>query len=216
MNSSSIQRSIRCLAAALFLFVITWLAALSISARANPITDWDVIAFRVAEASGKSGPVTACDIAMAHVAMSDALNAIDRRYKPYAYDATAPHGSSPEAAIATAAHDVLVVRIPNQKQALDAALTSALAAIPEGKAKTGGIATGRAAADAILARREENGSNVVMPYTPGEGLGVWRLTPPAFAPAIGVGFGKDAPFTVSSVSQFDLPRPDYFNLRSAE
>src|SRR5512145_926044 len=77
MNSSSIQRSIQCGAAALFLFVLMWLAALSISARANPITDWDVIAFRVAEASGKSGPVTACDIAMAHVAMSDALNAID-------------------------------------------------------------------------------------------------------------------------------------------
>jgi hypothetical protein len=192
------------------------LAAWSISARANPITDWDVIAFSVAEASGKAGPVTSCDIAMAHVAMSDALNAIERRYKPYAYAAAAPRGASPEAAIAAAAHGVLVVRIPNQKLALDAALASALAAIPEGKAKADGIVTGRAAAVAILARREENGSNVVTPYTPREGLGVWRLTPPAFAPAIGVGFGKVAPFIVSSVSQFDLPRPAYFNLRSAE
>ena len=218
MNSSSIRRSIRCGAAALFLFVLTWLVALSISARADPITDWDVIAFSVAEASGKACPVTACDIAIAHVAMNDALNAIDRRYKPYAYDASAPRGSSPDAAIATAAHDVLVVRIPNQKQALDASLASALAAIPDGQAKADGVATGRAACFwprfSRGAKRTDRTS--LRPTLRAMGLGVWRSTPPAFAPAIGVGFGKVAPFTVSSVSQFDLPMAAYFNLRSAE
>jgi hypothetical protein len=56
MNSSSIQRSVQCGAAALFLFVIAWLAALSVSARANPIADWDVIAFDAVEASGKLAP----------------------------------------------------------------------------------------------------------------------------------------------------------------
>src|SRR5215510_8907763 len=216
MNSISIQRSMRCGSSALFLFIITSLAVLSICARANPITDWDVIAFDAIDASGKTGPVTACYVAMAHVAMNDALNAIDRRYKPYAYDATAPRGASPEAAVAAAAHAVLVVKIPNQKRSLDAALAKALAAIPDGAAKTDGIATGRASAAAILARREGNGSDVVTPYTQGEELGVWRPTPPAFAPAIGVGFGKVMPFTMSNSSQFDLPKPDYFNLSSAK
>src|SRR5499426_4852664 len=150
MNSGSIQRSIRRGAVALFLFVIAWLAALTMRARANPITDWDVIAFAAVEASGKTGPVTACDVAMAHVAMHDALNAIDRRYEPYAYDAVAPRGASPEAAVAAAAHGVLIVRIPNQKTLLDAELASALAAIRDGKAKADGIATGRSAAAAIL------------------------------------------------------------------
>ena len=211
MNSGSNRRSMRAIAA-LFLFVIAWGAALPTSARANAITDWDVIAFSAVEASGKTGPATSCDIAMAHLAMSDALNAIDRRYNPYAYDAVAPRDASPEAAVATAAHGVLVVRIPNQKNALDTALASALAAIPDGKAKVDGIATGRSAAAAILARRANDGANVVTPYTPGAGLGVWIPTPPAFAPAIGVSFGKVKPF----MAQFQLPKPAYFKLSSPE
>src|SRR5882672_12854068 len=216
MNSSSIQRSIQCETAALFLFVIARLAALPMRARADAVTDWNVIAFVAVEASGKTGPVTSCDIAMAHVAMHDALNAIDRRYEPYAYDAVAPRDASPEAAVAAAAHDVLVARIPNQKASLDAALASALAAIPDGQSKADGVATGRAAAAAIVARREKNGSPDVTPYTPGEELGVWRPTPPTFALAIGAGFGKVRPFTMTSGAQFDLPTPAYFNLRGAE
>jgi hypothetical protein len=153
---------------------------------------------------------------MAHVAMHDALNAIDRRYEPYAYDAVAPRGASPEAAVAVAAHDVLVARILNQKALLDAALASALAAVPDGQAKVDGFATGRAAAAAIVALCEKDGSKDIMPYTPGEGLGVWRPTPPTFAPPIGVGLGKVTPFTTSRGAQLELLKPAYFNLRGAE
>src|SRR5262245_66233706 len=216
MNSGSIQRSIQRGAAALLLFAIAWLAALPMRARENPVADWDVIAFDAVKASGKTGPVTACDVAMAHVAMHDALNAIDRRFEPYAYNVVAPRGASPEAAIAAAAHGVLIARIPNQKAALDRALASALAAIPDGRAKADGVATGRAAAVAILVLRADDGSDVVRPYKPGAGLGVWRPTPPAFAQPIGVSFGKVTPFTMTGGEQFELPRPAYFNLSSAE
>jgi hypothetical protein len=216
MNSSSYRQSIHHFGAALLLFVIASCAALATSARADAVTDWDIIAFNAVEDSGKTGPATACDIAMAHVAMHDALNAIDRRYNPYAYEAVAPRGASPDAAIAAAAHGVLVARIPNQKASLDAALASALAAIPDGKAKAYGIATGRAAAAAIVARRANDGANVVTPYTPGEELGVWRPTPPALAPAIGSGFGRVAPFTMTSSAQFRPPPAAYFDLQSPE
>jgi hypothetical protein len=216
MKPSSIHRSIQYGAVALFLFVISWLTVLPTRARADAVTDWDVIAFATVEASGKTGPVTACDVAMAHLAMHDALNAIDRRYEHYAYDAIAPRGASPEAAVAAAAHGVLIVRIPNQKASLDAALASALAAIPDGRAKTDGVATGRMAAAAILARRADDGSDVVRPYKPSAALGVWLSTPPAFAKAVGVSFGKVKPFTMTSGAQFELPRPAYFILGSAE
>jgi hypothetical protein len=215
MKSSSIQRATRCKVAVLFLFIVAWLAALPMRARADAVTDWNIIAFYVAEASGK-GPVSSCDIAMAHVAMHDALNAIDRRYEPYLYDAVAPRGASPEAAVAVAAHDVLIARIPNQKASLDAALASTLAAIPDSQAKADGVATGRAAAAAIVAQRAKNGSKNVTPYTPGNELGVWRPTPPTFAQALGVGLGKVTPFTTTSGAQFELPRPAYFNLDGAE
>src|SRR5262249_34183329 len=187
-----------------------WLAALPTRVRANPITDWDVIAYDAVKASGKTGPVTACDVAMAHVAMHDALNAIDNRYEPYAYDAVAPRGASPEAAVAAAAHYLLVTRIPNQKASLDPPPPPAPPAIPDGKAKVDGVATGRAAAVAILVRRADDGSDVVRPYKPGAGLGVWRPTPPAFAQPIGVSFGKVTPFTMTGGEQFELPRPAYF------
>ncbi|MGH9937701.1 MAG: hypothetical protein ACREAM_15755 [Blastocatellia bacterium] len=216
MNSSSTRQSIPSVAAALFLFVIAWLAVLSTSARADAVTDWDVIAFGAIAASGKTGPATSCDIAMAHVAMSDALNAIDRRYNPYAYDAVAPSGASPEAAVAAAAHGVLIARIPNRKTSLDAKLASALAAIPDGKAKADGAATGRAAAAAILAWRATDGANVVTPHTPDVRPGVWRPTPPAFASAIGAGFGQVTPFTMTNSTEFGLPPAAYFDLRSAE
>ena len=46
--------------------------------------------------------------AMVHIAMHDALNGIQRRSRPYAIDLRRLPGASAEAAVATAAHDVLV------------------------------------------------------------------------------------------------------------
>src|SRR4029450_6929602 len=95
--------------------------------------------------------------AMMHVAIHDALNAIDRRSRPYAFDAQAEVGASPDAAVAAAARYVLVPLIAQlplelHSQAcidagvasVQAAYTAALAAGPHGEAKTQGIAVGRA------------------------------------------------------------------------
>ena len=46
--------------------------------------------------------------AMMHVAIHDALNGIDRRSRPYAVDLRTRRRTSPDAAVAAAAHDVLV------------------------------------------------------------------------------------------------------------
>ena len=46
--------------------------------------------------------------AMMHIAIHDALNAIDRQYQPYAFDKRVESGASPDAAVAAAARDVLV------------------------------------------------------------------------------------------------------------
>src|SRR3954464_9879313 len=85
-------------------------------------------------------------LAIMHIAIHDALNAIDRKYQPYAYDKKAPPGASPDAAVAAASHDVLVPLITNLpdlvKQScieagvasIEAAYTEALAAIPDSPA----------------------------------------------------------------------------------
>lgn len=106
--------------------------------------------------------------AMMHIAIHDALNAIDRKYQPYAYDKKADPGASPDAAVAAAAHDVLVPLITNLpdlvKQpcieagvaSVEAAYTDALAAIPDSPAKTQGITLGQASAAAILVKRAKD------------------------------------------------------------
>ena len=109
--------------------------------------------------------------AMMHLAIHDALNAIDRNYEPYAYDQKADPGTSPDAAVEAAAHDVLVPLIKQLPAdllkagcidagvaAADAAYTAALANVPNGPAKTQGVAVGQAAATAILAKRAADNS----------------------------------------------------------
>ena len=109
--------------------------------------------------------------AMMHVAVHDAVNAIERRSRPYAFDAQAAAGASPDAAVAAAARDVLVALIAqlplelHTQACIDAGLATvqtayaaALAAIPDGQAKAQGIAVGQAAAAAILDLRANDGA----------------------------------------------------------
>src|SRR5262249_18013737 len=96
---------------ALFLSVatISILTLVGASARADVITDWNAIATTTIFTSGIPVPAVPGSriLAMTHAAIHDALNAIDRRYKPYALDRVAEPGASPEAAVVAAAHDVL-------------------------------------------------------------------------------------------------------------
>ena len=94
--------------------------------------------------------------AMVHIAIHDALNAIKRRSRPYAVDLGRVPSASPQAAVATAAHDVLVpalrqlpappaAGIPAAVAQVDSAYTAALAELPDGKRKRQGVSLGRAA-----------------------------------------------------------------------
>ena len=115
--------------------------------------------------------------AMTHLAIHDALNAIDRRSRPYAFSAKVKRQASPEAAVAAAARDVLVPLL-NQIPApfppacgaagaasVEADYAAALAAIPDGRAKTRGIEVGQAAAAAILALRAADGADTPLIVT---------------------------------------------------
>ena len=167
MNTSSSQRSIYPRAATPFLVVFAWFAVLSTSVRADVVTDWNIIATTTAPAGGKNAVEQSRIYAMTHAAIHDALNAIDRRNRPYAFDQRAMSSASLEAAVAAAARDVLVAQLPTQRAALDAVYAASLEGIADGPAKTSGIAIGQAAAAAILALRSADGSTAPMPYTPG-------------------------------------------------
>jgi hypothetical protein len=160
--------------------------------------------------------------AMAHIAIHDALNAIDRRSRPYAFSTSAKRGTSPDAAVAAAARDVLVALVnqlpaPFPQACIDAGVASvqadyatALATIPDGRAKTRGVELGQASAAAILGLRAADGSDTPLiddAYPQGTTPGVWRFTPDrpfAFAPR----WGEVTPFVLGDSSQF-RPGPPY-------
>jgi hypothetical protein len=161
--------------------------------------------------------------AMMHVAIHDALNAIDRRSRPYALDLQAEAGASPDAAVAAAARDVLVPLIAQLPLELvtqacidagiasvEAAYTAALAAIPDDQAKAQGVAVGQAAAAAILGLRAEDGAvgpflNFACPQdtNPGE----YQCTPGSLFIAFEV-WENVIPFALKDSSQF-RPGPPY-------
>ena len=191
---------------------------------ADEVTKWNGIAGDASFNSGLSGipPFESRLYAMTHAAIHDALNAIDRRYSPYELNSLLIPGASPEAAVATAAHQVLVDQfnqliaydLAPQQAMLDAAYVSSLAAIPAGPAKDAGILVGHAAAAAILSKRANDGWNQkdLQPlkysdYLQGTAPGEYRFTPPnnfAFLP----NWGKLPPFVLFRADQY-LPSPPY-------
>src|SRR5207253_2434886 len=95
--------------------------------------------------------------AITQLAVFEAVNAIIGEYKPYLGTIVAPKGASPEAAAVAAAHAVLRNYFPGSAATLDAARANSLAALPDGPAKTDGIAVGLAAASLMIALRNNDG-----------------------------------------------------------
>jgi hypothetical protein len=197
-----------------------------VAAQADAVTDWNVRAGRAAVAACLSpdgnGLAEARMYAMVHVAIHDALNAIERHSRPYVFDERVSSAASTDAAASAAARDVLVSVIGELQESLQCILAglntveadyaAALAAIPNGVAKTDGITVGRAAAAAIVALRASDGSNQPLldfAYPQGTRPGEYRFTPGieppfAFAPL----WGTVTPFVLNHSSQF-RPRPPY-------
>jgi hypothetical protein len=92
-------------------------------------------------------------------AVYDAVVGVEGRYEPYRFHAHAPRGTSAQAAAVAAAHKVLVTYVPSAQASLDAAYAASLAKLPDGKAKTGGIAFGIRAAEHLIRLRAHDGRN---------------------------------------------------------
>lgn len=111
--------------------------------------------------------------AMVHGAIYDAVAAVDGGLEPFATRVSAPPGASADAAVAQAARDVLVARIPAQATLVQNAYDAFMAGIAAGPAKDAGKAVGAAAAAGMLAWRMGDHFDDVVPYvqpTPGPGV----------------------------------------------
>jgi hypothetical protein len=100
-----------------------------------------------------------------------------------------------------------VTYVPTAQASLDAAYTASLARIPDGRAKNQGIAFGIRAADNLIGLRANDGRNAPILFTKAPVPGIWRPTPPAFAPMAAPWLGFVTPLLVRSPTQFGPRRP---------
>lgn len=152
-------------------------------------------------------------MAIAHIAMFEAINAIEQQYESYTGLSPWLEEASIRAAMAQAAHDALVALYPLQSNRLEDKLNNELSKISNGNAKTNGILLGSMAAESILALRENDGSDheepvVGIDYIPSNDPGEWRVDPISNVnKAIGGYWSNVLPFVIDNAEQFRIVPP---------
>jgi hypothetical protein len=180
------------------LLAIALTAAFAGAAHADVIMDWNAKADAIAAEKQVLPAQQSRAMSMLHIAMFEAVNAIERRYAPYKLTLSADRSTSKEAAAAAAAYDVLLAIYPDQKAVLDTARTASLSGIPETEGKSNGIALGKKAAEGVIAFRASDGIDAQERYRPSTKPGVYV---PTIVPLFST-IGATTPWVMTSGSQF--------------
>lgn len=174
----------------------------------NVVSYWNDIANKTVLAQSTTNttaeeqrPSYQIDLATVHVAIYDAVSAIDGRYKPFAIQPKAPSaGASVDAAASAAAFGVLQALFPNRSALFQPAYDRRMATLTDGDAKARGVALGNEVAAGTIALRANDGRAVALaPYVSGTAAGQFRSVGPN-------PFNRQVPF----VKPFSLTRLDQF------
>jgi len=174
----------------------------------NAVAYWNEVANRTVNAPAGAAstpeerrPAYHLDLATVHVAVYDAVNAIDGRHQPYAIAPRAPAaGASMDAAAAAAAYGVLRALFPNRGAVYEAAYEQFLQTLPAGEARQRGLALGQEVAAGIVALRAGDGRDVALaPFVSSSAPGHFRSAGPN-------PYNRQVPF----IKPFALQRVDQF------
>jgi hypothetical protein len=188
----------------------TLVAILSMSSAsvADVVTDWNDATLETIRQKPLNPLVATRTLAMVHTAIHDAANGVDPHYERYYVQGSAHPHSSAKAAAAQAAYDVLSTLYPDRVDYFSDVLGKSLSDVPRGPARFRGRLWGHRVGTAILALREDDNWDLVVPYIPSGELGRWQPTPPAYAPALLPNWPLVTPWTMTSGSQFRIaPAP---------
>jgi hypothetical protein len=164
--------------------------------RADIVTDWNQKCAELVTETKLGTPPAVRLMALVQTASHDAVEASTQR-------TPATGAVSVEAAVA-AAHRVTLTRLlPAQQPAVEAAYRAALASVPEGAAKAGGIAIGEKAASDVLSRRLDDGAGTPESYRPHTSAGVYVPTAAAAIPQ----WPQRKPWLLASAAQLRAPAP---------
>ena len=183
----------------------------SLAFASNSVLEWNEQAINATRLARNPPPMSSFFFATFHAAIFDAVNGITRTHHGWLVDEPAPAGANMDAAVAGAAHTVMIAlwSATSNPHNLQVAYEKALAAIPDGQAKTDGIAWGEHVAQLVLDKISTAGYNKPIPgkYSSTE-AGKWRETPSQFRPPLLPFWGKVTPFVLTSQDQFRCPPPE--------
>jgi hypothetical protein len=169
------------------------------------IADWSVIAQNVIVSVGKRFPgEAAVYMGIVHATIYDVVVAIEGGYRPYAITPAVPPNTSMDAAVAAAAHRVLVGRFPDQQAPLDEVYSAYLNGMADSEAKTNGVLVGEEVGLGMLLLRGNDGLDSSVAYVQRRpGPGVYEPTSPATP--LGTRMPHVLPLALDNAFQF---RPD--------
>lgn len=185
--------------------------------QANLVAYWNDIANKTVLATSAAAttpeeqrPTFFFDVASVHVAIYDAVVAIEGGYKPFAVKPKSPAaGASTEAAVSAAAFGVLKALFPNRNAVYQAAYEQRLAAVADGPAKALGLALGSEVAAEVVRLRANDGRSVALaPYVSGTAPGQFRAANPN---PVFRHFPSVKPFALQSLGQFRPAPPPALN-----
>jgi hypothetical protein len=171
---------------------------------------WNAIALQTIRLEKATPPVAARSLAIMHLAVYDSVMAVAQTHEPYLVNITAAPGTSPEAAAAAAAHQVLVALHPKQREYLDAMLRTCWLDIPRTAARDQGAELGRSIADKMLEARKTDNADLESKFGYKNEPGKWQPTAPQFQQALLPHWGYVKPFAIKKGTQYEPPAPPSF------
>jgi hypothetical protein len=131
----------RLLAFAIIAALVT--VAPAVASSSNAVTQWNAIATDAFTPTQGTNPmVQSRTLAILHAAIHDAVNAIEPRFAPYTPGLSSDSDASVDAAVASAAREVLVTLVPDQSALIEAKYRESLAGVAGAAARDAGGASG--------------------------------------------------------------------------
>jgi hypothetical protein len=189
------------------LMFVAFLVGQRIASGAELIVVWNDLTLRAIRYANVPPPSAVRQMAIVHLAMFDALDGIDRKYKPYLVEKEPVGECSPEAAVSAAAHHTLRTLFPKSADMLDSHYNAVLAAISNTAAKTNGLDWGEYVATEFLKQRQFDGAGQSAGYAYTEKPGYWAKTPPNYDKPLLPNWGRLKPFAIPSAAEFRAPPP---------
>ena len=178
------------------------------------VVSWNQLAYELAFAEDEFQTFKGVRaFSMMHIAIHDALNAVTRTYRQYAYKGRA-QSADPVAAAARAAYDVLLSQYPGAQDKLDEEIATWLDRVPHGPGMRRGLEVGAESAAAILALRDGDGFDIEGTYAFESGPGAYQTTPPWNGFVLQPGFRFATPFGLGTGDQFRPPPPPALDSRA--